>query len=176
MARQVELGGISVVAAGSFNPAIFHPWWFADKELMPQNAIEDALEREFVAVRQLATFTADWLSVQVTLEQAVFSTVEEEENSTFGISRRAYSTSFLKPRSMQSVLTRTPTIVSNLRRHGMQSATASSRRTSGSPCSRGTSGDVALTGSRLASARWRSKRGAKTFLPLSGPKSRLLSG
>ena len=44
---------------------------------MPQNAIEDALEREFVAVRQLATFTADWLSVQVTLEQAVFSTVEE---------------------------------------------------------------------------------------------------
>jgi hypothetical protein len=28
-------------------------------------------------VRELAAFTADWLSVQVTLEQAVFSTVEE---------------------------------------------------------------------------------------------------
>jgi len=72
-----ELSGISVVAAGAFNPAIFHPWWFVDKELMANNAIDDALAKDFVAVRELAAFTADWLSVQVTLDQAVLSTVEE---------------------------------------------------------------------------------------------------
>jgi hypothetical protein len=71
----VELGGMSIVAAGAFNPAIFHPWWFADKELLAENAIEEALGKEFVAVRELAAFTADWLSVQVTLDQLVLSTV-----------------------------------------------------------------------------------------------------
>lgn len=75
--HQIQLSGISVVAVGAFNPAIFHPWWFAEKELMPENAIEDAVEHESVAMRQLASFTADWLAVQVTLEQAAFSTVEE---------------------------------------------------------------------------------------------------
>lgn len=77
MTPPIELAGISVVAAGAFNPAIFHPWWFADKELMPRNAVEEALAKEFVALRNLATFTADWLSVQVTPEQAALSTVEE---------------------------------------------------------------------------------------------------
>jgi hypothetical protein len=77
MTHKIQLSGISVVAAGAFNPAIFHPWWFAEKALMPANAIENAVENESVAMRQLATFTADWLAVQVTLEQAAFSTVEE---------------------------------------------------------------------------------------------------
>ena len=35
---------------------------------MPENAIEEALEKDPVTLRQLAAFTADWLSVQVTLE------------------------------------------------------------------------------------------------------------
>jgi hypothetical protein len=73
----VELSGISVVAAGAFNPAIFHPSWFAARELLPPNAVDEAVEKDFVAVRELASFTADWLSVQVTLEQAILSTVEE---------------------------------------------------------------------------------------------------
>jgi hypothetical protein len=73
----IELSGISVVAAGAFNPAIFQPWWFADKGLMPENAIEEALEKDFVTLRELAAFTADWLSVQVTLEQASLTTAEE---------------------------------------------------------------------------------------------------
>jgi hypothetical protein len=77
VARTVELSGLSVVGAGSFNPAIFHPWWFAEKELIAQNAIEAALDKEFVAVRELTSFTADWLAVQVTLDQAQFSTVEQ---------------------------------------------------------------------------------------------------
>ena len=44
---------------------------------MPRNAIEAALDSNFVAVRDLAAFSADWLSVQVTLDQAVLSTVEQ---------------------------------------------------------------------------------------------------
>jgi hypothetical protein len=73
----IELSGVAVVAAGSFNPAIFHPSWFVDKELLAQNAIDDALGGQFVTAREITSFTADWLSVQVTLDQAVFSTVEE---------------------------------------------------------------------------------------------------
>jgi hypothetical protein len=77
VAWNVELGGVSIVAAGAFNAAIFHPLWFADKDLISQNAADDALSRDFVSLRELAAFTADWLSIQVTPEQAVFSTVEE---------------------------------------------------------------------------------------------------
>jgi hypothetical protein len=72
----VELAGVSVVAAGALNPAIFNPLWFAEKDLMPRNAVEGALDKDFVAVQQLMSFTADWLSVQVTLEQATFGTVD----------------------------------------------------------------------------------------------------
>jgi hypothetical protein len=54
-----------------------HPSWFAKKELVAPNAVDEALEQDFVAVRELASFTADWLSVQVSLEQAAFATVEE---------------------------------------------------------------------------------------------------
>jgi hypothetical protein len=77
VAPNVELAGISVVGVGTFNPAIFHPYWFADKELIAANAIDEALSKDFMAVREVAAFTADWLAVQVTLDQAVFSTVEQ---------------------------------------------------------------------------------------------------
>jgi hypothetical protein len=76
MPHQVEMGGLSVVCAGAFNPAIFHPLWFRDKELMTQDAITDALAREFVAVREFSSFTADWLTVQISPQQAVLSTVD----------------------------------------------------------------------------------------------------
>jgi hypothetical protein len=77
MPPQIELAGVSVVGAGAFNPAIFHPLWFAEKQLIPRNAIDEALGKDFVAVRELSAFTADWLSVQVTTDQAALSTVEE---------------------------------------------------------------------------------------------------
>jgi hypothetical protein len=64
----VELSGVSVVVAGAFNPAIFNPYWLVEKGLMSENATDAAVERGFMAVRDLAVFTADWLSVQVTLE------------------------------------------------------------------------------------------------------------
>ena len=77
MSHSPELSGVAVVAAGAFNPAIFHPSWFVEKDLLPSGAVEEAAEKDFVAVRELAAFTADWLSVQVSMDQAAFSTAEE---------------------------------------------------------------------------------------------------
>jgi hypothetical protein len=75
-----ELSGVAIVGAGSFNPAIFHPRWFAAKELIPDGLAEHAMAQQapqaMVVTPQLAVFVADWLSVQVTQQQAVFSTVD----------------------------------------------------------------------------------------------------
>jgi hypothetical protein len=81
MAHGVEMAGVSVVGAGAFNPAIFHPRWFYEKDLISQDSVDDALAREFVGVREFAAFTADWLGVQVTPQQAVFSTVDVGRDS-----------------------------------------------------------------------------------------------
>lgn len=77
VARTIELAGVSLVAPGSFNPSIFHPLWFGEKALIPEGAVEDALSKEFVSVREFVGFEADWLTVQVTLDKAVLSTVDE---------------------------------------------------------------------------------------------------
>ncbi len=75
-----ELSGVSVVGLGSFNPAIIHPLWLADKKLISENAAEHALqstaEQQVIITPQVAVFVADWLRVQVTQQQAVFSTVD----------------------------------------------------------------------------------------------------
>ena len=68
---------MSIVLVGSFNPAIFHPWWFADRELLPSNVIEAALKEDFVTVKELSRFNAEWLGLQARPNQLVFSTVEE---------------------------------------------------------------------------------------------------
>ena len=70
-----ELSGIAIVGAGSFNPAIFQPSWLREKELIAENAAVDAQQR-LVVSPELTAFTADWLTAQVTLQQAVFATVE----------------------------------------------------------------------------------------------------
>lgn len=76
-----ELSGVAIVGAGTFNPAILHPQWLAEKELIPENLAEHAMRQEspqpVVVSPQLTVFVGDWLSVQVTPEQAVFSTVDQ---------------------------------------------------------------------------------------------------
>jgi hypothetical protein len=69
-----ELSGFSIIAVGSFNPAIFQPQWFASKDLLPTNLVEHA-ETSVVVTPQLTAFIADWLQLQVTEDQASFSTV-----------------------------------------------------------------------------------------------------
>jgi hypothetical protein len=76
-----DLSGVTIVGGGSFNPAIIHPRWLADKDLIPENAAEHAMKPDpsqpLLVSPQLSVFVADWLSVQVTQEQAVFSTVDQ---------------------------------------------------------------------------------------------------
>jgi hypothetical protein len=77
----VELSGVSVIGAGAFNPAIVHPQWLAAKGLIPEDVAEHAMNdsetNALVVSGQLSVFTADWLQVQFTQENASFSTVEE---------------------------------------------------------------------------------------------------
>lgn len=52
------------MAVGAFNPAIFHPWWFGQAGLL--SAEEAKAAKVEVVHRNLAAFSTDWLSVQVT--------------------------------------------------------------------------------------------------------------
>jgi hypothetical protein len=75
-----ELSGVTIVGAGSFNPAIVHPLWLAEKKLIPDNLAEHAVkggDRPMIVSPQLSSFVADWLSVQVTQQQAVLATVDQ---------------------------------------------------------------------------------------------------
>lgn len=76
MPPAIEARGSSIVFAGTFNPAIFHPEWFVRKELLPASAAEAARD-QILTSAELSAFTADWLSLQVTKTQAVLSTVDE---------------------------------------------------------------------------------------------------
>jgi hypothetical protein len=59
----------SLVLVGSFNPAIFHPLWFANQGLLGKEECEAAdLE---VAHKSIAIFTVGWLRVEATQERFV---------------------------------------------------------------------------------------------------------
>ena len=76
-----ELTGITIVGNGTFNPAIVHPLWLAQKGLIPLDAAEYATQpiegRQMVVSPQIASFVADWLVVQITQLQAIVSTVDQ---------------------------------------------------------------------------------------------------
>lgn len=74
-----ELTGAAVVGAGAFNPAIIHPMWLAEKDLLDASSAEAALSPSAnppcIVTPQVAAFRAGWVWVQITQQQAVFSTV-----------------------------------------------------------------------------------------------------
>jgi hypothetical protein len=67
-----EIDGVNIVLIGAFNPKIFQPAWFAHHGLIRNE--EAASAENVVAVNELSTFTADWLSLQVTQERLQAST------------------------------------------------------------------------------------------------------
>ncbi|SRR6266480_1965062 len=67
-----EIDGVTIVLIGAFNPKIFQPAWFAHHGLIRHE--EAASAENVVAVNELSTFTADWLSLQVTQERLQAST------------------------------------------------------------------------------------------------------
>ena len=70
-----EISGINIVLVGSFNPSILTPAWFELHGLLPPGTGETATLH--VAHRQVATFEADWLLLDVNANQFIASTTQE---------------------------------------------------------------------------------------------------
>ena len=70
--RQAELQGASVVALGSFNPAILHPLWFSAHGLLPAAEAENA--QVDVIHKEVAVFSAEWFSLQVVADRFALET------------------------------------------------------------------------------------------------------
>lgn len=62
-----EVGSVSVVLAGDFNPAIFTPAWFARHGLLPESAADGAEVK--IVHPQVAAFAFDWFNVEVTTDR-----------------------------------------------------------------------------------------------------------
>jgi hypothetical protein len=69
-----EIEGMNIVLIGNFNPKIFQPSWFDHHGLIRREEAEEA--ENLVSVPQLTTFTAAWLTLQVTNERFQASTVD----------------------------------------------------------------------------------------------------
>lgn len=54
----------SIVLLGRFNPAIFHPAWFARHSLIRDEECKQA--KDLIVTGEVAQFQVDWLTVQVT--------------------------------------------------------------------------------------------------------------
>lgn len=66
------IDGASVVLIGRFNPAIFQPAWLAAHALIRQEEAEHA--QGLVFAPEVASFTVDWLRLQVTTDRFEAST------------------------------------------------------------------------------------------------------
>ncbi|HEY3393442.1 MAG TPA: hypothetical protein VGK58_12095, partial [Lacipirellulaceae bacterium] len=69
MGHTLEVDGLTFVIVGSFNPAIFHPLWYAKNGLIPE---DEANSASIEIVHNDATiFTTEWFTQQVTKERFV---------------------------------------------------------------------------------------------------------
>ena len=67
-----EIEGVTIVLVGSFNPAIFHPAWFAHEKLIQQEEAEKADLQ--VVSPEASVFSIGWLELEVTSERFAVST------------------------------------------------------------------------------------------------------
>lgn len=74
--RDPELYSRSVVLVGRFNPAIFHPQWFARMGLLPVEEADDATV-EFSGT-QVMQFRTNWFECLATVENLQLSTLQAE--------------------------------------------------------------------------------------------------
>jgi hypothetical protein len=64
--------GMSIVAVGSFNPAIFQPRWFSWNNLIPEGEAGDA--KIEIIHRDVSIFSTDWFSLQATGDRFLLDT------------------------------------------------------------------------------------------------------
>ena len=75
MRPQLDIQGVNIVLRGHFNPAIFHPSWFAAQELIGQlEADEAAIE---LIHPEAAIFNTDWLQIRVVRNRFQAGTAQE---------------------------------------------------------------------------------------------------
>lgn len=67
-----ELQGASIVALGSFNPAIFQPLWFSGNGLIRKEEADNAEVK--IIHNKVTIFTSEWFSLQVTGDRYVIET------------------------------------------------------------------------------------------------------
>jgi hypothetical protein len=75
MKPRPELSGLDIVIIGSFNPAIFHPAWFAKNSLIMSSESETA--RVTISNADVTDFSLDWLNCRVFQERFQLSTNQE---------------------------------------------------------------------------------------------------
>jgi hypothetical protein len=67
-----EIQGVSIVALGSFNPAIFQPLWFSGNGLIPNEEAKNA--KVNIIHNDVSVFATEWFSIQVTGDRYVVET------------------------------------------------------------------------------------------------------
>lgn len=72
--RQPEIEGITFVALGSFNPAIFRPEWFSRCNLIREEEAEAA--KIGVVSRDVTDFQAEWLNIQALHDRITIGTTD----------------------------------------------------------------------------------------------------
>lgn len=58
-----EIQGFSIVVLGAFNPAIFHPSWFAAQKLIPQSEADSA--KVNLIFNEACSFALEWVQVDI---------------------------------------------------------------------------------------------------------------
>src|SRR5438552_6425805 len=74
--RTPEVQGLTVVLAGSFNPRIFDPWWFAKEGLIQEDEAKNA--ETTVMTSTLAIFSIGWVRVQAEAERVQMSATQPQ--------------------------------------------------------------------------------------------------
>lgn len=76
MAPVVRSATTSLVLIGSFNPAVFHPRWFGQHELLPAEQVAEASESVQAVGSNFLTFEAGWLAFQAIPLRCAFTAAE----------------------------------------------------------------------------------------------------
>lgn len=77
-AVQEEQRSLSIVVRGSFNPAIFHPAWFAAEGLLRPGDTEQA--KVAIIHAEVASFSLGWLDFQATRDRIVAQTAQQSHD------------------------------------------------------------------------------------------------
>jgi hypothetical protein len=110
---------LNIVVIGNFNPAIFHPTWFRDNDLLPATEIESALESNLVVSAKwtqvqfdslrlvviqdrwlLETERVDWFTDLAVITRSIFDALSHTPMTIFGVNLMEH----LKKRDGQRLL------------------------------------------------------------------------